>query len=237
MTRKFELLEWDSNFFGFKVAKIGKDFLIERPYDLLWSLYKENVELVYYTSTIPASEELLTNDWYSIQLVSERVPILKEMTNKTEIHEKISSFQGSEPTEDLVTLALLAGRKGRFGNDPNISEETYKALFKEWITNSVKRIVADDVLVYRSGNRIVGFATIKVEGSTGYAPLLAVSREFEGTGVSFALMRAIETRLIENNCKYVMSGTQAINRKALATFQRYGLEPQPPEFVYHLWKK
>ena len=132
---------------------------------------------------------------------------------------------------------MLAGENGRFGNDPSIPKEIYRELFKCWIRNSVKKVIADEVLVYKVDEEIVGFATIKVEGDKGYAPLLAVKREYEGKGVSFALMRAIETRLIENNCKYVLSGTQEINKKALATFKRYGLKPQPAEFIYHLWRK
>ena len=34
-----------------------------------------------------------------------------------------------------------------------------------------------------------------------------------------------------------ISDTQDLNKKALATFSRYGLEPQTPEYVYHLWRK
>ena len=116
-------------------------------------------------------------------------------------------------------------------------KEVYRRLFENWIRNSVKKNIADEVLVYKVANEIVGFATIKFEGNIGNAPLLAVRREYEGKGFSFALMRAIETRLIENNCKYVLSGTQKINTKALAAFKRYGAVPQAAEYIYHLWRK
>ena len=237
MENKFEKLDWDTDFFGFKVVKIEDNCLNEDPQEFFKELYLGDVHLAYYTSTKSFSAEVIDNQYYHIELVSKRVPILKEMTNKTEIHKNISFYNEPAPSEDLVSLALLAGRQGRFGQDPRILENTYRNLFRNWITNSVNKNIADEVLVYRDKGKIVGFATIKVAGDKGYAPLLAVDRDHEGQGVSFALMRAIETRLIENNCTYVLSGTQEINKKALATFRRYGLRPQAPQYVYHLWRK
>lgn len=237
MTQFYEHLEWDSNFFQFPVVKLQDNSLLHSMEKKLQYLYRREVELGYYTSTTAIPEKQIFNRYYNIELVSTRIPIIKEMVNKTAIHENISIFEGAEPPEDLIALALLAGRNGRFGNDPKISEKTYNKLFKCWIMNSVKKVIADEVLVYKKDEEIVGFATIKIEGDKGYAPLLAVKREYEGKGVSYALMRAIETRLLENDCKYVLSGTQDINKKALAAFKRYGAEPQEGEYVYHLWKK
>ncbi|WP_169578539.1 GNAT family N-acetyltransferase [Salinimicrobium terrae] len=219
------------------MAKLKNNSLSENMGEKLENLYDQNIELGYYTSTIKISKEKLQSRFYHLELVSTRIPIVKEMVNKTIIHPNISLYEEQEPSEDLISLALLAGQNGRFGNDPRISKEVYRKLFECWIRNSIKKVIADEVLVYKVDEEVVGFATIKIDGNTGYAPLLAVKRKYEGKGVSFAIMRAIETRLIENECKYVLSGTQEINKKALSTFKRYGLQPQPAEYIYHLWRK
>jgi len=236
MSENFQIQEWDTNFFGFKVVKVLDDFLDRETKLKLKSLYEEKTELIYYTSKDSNFAEF-ENPFYDISLVSTRVPIIKKMTNSTKIHPNISLYNELPPDESLISLARSAGEHGRFGKDSRISEQVFNQIFQHWITNSIKKVLAEEVIVYKENGKIIGFATIKTEGNKGYAPLLAVDRSFEGKGVSFALMRAVETRLVEHGCDHVMSGTQEINKKALAIFKRYGTESQPPEYIYHLWKK
>lgn len=236
MDKGFQIQEWDTNFFGFRVIKIKEDFLNENPVKKLKDLYHKNVKLAYYSSG-NSDFERLKNNFYDVTLVYTRIPIIKEVKTLTKVHPNISSYECSSPSKEIISLARLAGKEGRFGRDSRISDEIYNEIFKQWITNSTNRTIADDVLVYKVEGKVVGFGTIKIDGENGYAPLFAVNRKFEGKGVSFALMRAIENSLIENNCKYLVSGTQKINSKALTSFKRFGFEFQAHENVYHLWKK
>ncbi|WP_157718001.1 GNAT family N-acetyltransferase [Gramella sp. MAR_2010_147] len=217
------------------MAKAKKDFLWKNSNNKLRQLNEQDIELIVFNSSKPDFEKL-ENRYYEIVKVYNRVPIIKEVKSKTINHPKIFSYKDEIPSPELIDLAKLAGKEGRFGRDHRISQETYDKIFEEWITNSVKRIVADEVLVYKVDEKVVGFGTLKIEGDNGFGPLFAVNRDYEGKGVSFALMRAIENKLIEKKCKYLVSGTQEINKKALGAFRRFGFELQTPEFVYHLWK-
>ena len=234
--KDFEILKWDSEFFDLKVIKVVNDYLAGDPMLKLKLLYEENADLIYYTAK---DEELFgfDNPYYDISLVSTRVPLIKKINTVTEIHPNISLYDKLPPDEKLISLAQLAGRQGRFGMDPRISENIFNKIFENWIINSINKKMADEVIVYKDNEIIVGFATIKIDGDKGYGPLLAVDRAFEGKGVSFALMRAVETRLIEHGCEYLLSGTQEKNKKALAAFSRFGIESKTPEYVYHLWRK
>lgn len=237
MGNEFKILEWDSNFFDFSVAQIKNNILTNSNYlKVLDELYAENIQLAYYSSKIPFVEQI-DNLLYDFFPIFKRIPIIKQLNKASKIHEKISLYTKDFPEGDLIKLAQLAGKQGRFGKDQNISESKCDELYKIWIINSVNKKIADEVYVYREEDKIVGFCTIKIVNGIGYAPLLAVDRSFEGQWVSFALMRACETRLIEYGCEYVLSDTQELNKKALATFSKYGLEPQTPEYVYHLWRK
>lgn len=233
---EIEKLDWDTGFFGFNVARIKNDSLWQDTNLKLENIFKQNVELGVFTSSKPGFEKF-DNKYYNITNVYNRVPIIKEVKLITPVHQNISSYSEKFPCKDLIELAKLAGKEGRFGKDLRISEETYNEIFEQWITNSVNRSVADDVLVYEIDDRVVGFGSIKIEGENGYAPLFAVNRAFEGKGVSFALMRAIENNLIEKGCKYLVSGTQENNKKALAAFKRFGFELQSIQYVFHLWKR
>ena len=66
-------------------------------------------------------------------------------------------------------------------------------------------------MVYKENSKIVGFATIDIKNGKGRTPLFAVKREYEGKGISFALMRAMESVLKREGCPVVVGGTQKLN--------------------------
>jgi len=237
MGKEFKILEWDSSFFDFHVAKIEDNILTNNNYlKILDELFAENIQLAYYSSRIPFVEQI-DNLLYDIFPIIKRIPIIKQLNKASKINNKISLYAEEYPEEDLIQLAQLAGKQGRFGKDQNISESKCDELFKIWIINSVNKKIADEVYVYREDDKIVGFLTLKTVDDIGYAPLLAVDRNYEGKGISFALMSAVENILIGKKCSVVLSDTQDMNKKALKIYERYGFEFNPPEYVYHLWKK
>ncbi|MGW1455540.1 GNAT family N-acetyltransferase [Salegentibacter agarivorans] len=237
MKKLYKILKWDTNFFNFKVAKIKNNALTEitKRKDILEDLAKEKVKLVYYNSQ--KELELSFSSDFEINLIINRVPLERDVIKEFPFHANISFYEDDYPDESLIELAQLAGRQGRFGLDPKIPVETCDEIFKNWIINSVNKKLASHTLVYKEKSEIVGFATIDVKKGKGYTPLFAVKRKFEGKGISFALMRAIETVLKREGCHIVVGGTQKLNEKALKVYERYGLIPQRPEFIYHFWNK
>lgn len=237
MSENYKILDWDSNFFDFAVAKIENNILTDNNYiKLLEELFEEDIQLAYYSSKIPFVNQI-DNLLYDIFPIIKSIPIVKQLNKASKINNKISLYTEEYPEEDLIRLAQLAGKQGRFGKDPNIPESKCDELFKIWIINSVNKKFADEVYVYREDSKIVGFSTIKIVDGVGYAPLFAVDRNYEGKGIAFALMNAMEHILFENKCLKVLSDTQEMNKKAMKIYERYGFEFNPPEYVYHLWKK
>ena len=237
MDKPYRILEWDTDFFNFNVAEIKKNILNDTGSrnDILESMVREEIKLAYYSSE--KELELKFSSDFNVNLIIHRVPLERKIINEFPFHEKISFYEEDYPTESLIELAQLAGRQGRFGLDPKIPLETCDEIFKNWIINSVNKKLATHTLVYKEGSEIVGFATIDIKNGKGRTPLFAVKREFEGKGISFALMRAMESVLKREGCPIVIGGTQKLNEKALKVYERYGLVPQKPEFIYHLWNK
>lgn len=238
MNEMYEIVSWDTNFFGFQVARVKANIITKKAgVSQLSELYNDDIKLAYYVGKMPLDENLLKNDYFDIHRVITRVPIMKNLVEIKYDHDKIFSYSKDYPDEDLIKLAQLAGAQGRFGKDPNISEQQCNDIFKNWIINSVNRKMASDVLVYKEDGRIIGFSTLQVGNGVGYAPLFAVAREFEGRGISFALMKAAESVMFSKGVTKVLSGTQNLNLKALAIYRRYGFEIREPEYVYHFWRK
>lgn len=238
MEKNYEILDWDSRFFGFTVAKIKDNALAaEGGRNVLECLRNKDVKLAFYNTKSPLESSFLENEDYEIKLVHKRVLLEKNLKKVTEIHPNISFYDGDFPDEDMIKLAQRAGTHGRFGTDKNISKKKYNQLFEEWIINSVRKKMASDVLVYKENNRILGLATIKLESDFAYMPLFAVHREHEGKGISFSLMRAVESVALQRGYTKVLGGTQDLNLKALKVYERYGIQVIGDEFIYHLWKK
>ncbi|WP_229338832.1 GNAT family N-acetyltransferase [Christiangramia sediminis] len=228
-------MSWDSNFFGIQVGKLTADKPLGDQEDLLKELFSKKIDLIYYYSQEPLSEDF-SSKFYEYLLVDLKIPVKKTLTRK-KVNPKISVYSEEKANEELVQLAQLAGSHTRFKVDPRISEEKFNELFKVWIEKSVSGEMASKVLVYKEEEKIIGFATISIDGNIGYAPLLAVNRKFEGLGVSFAIMDAVESEMYDHGCEFLVSSTQEVNRKALKIYERWGCEFGKGIYVYHFWKK
>lgn len=239
MVSTFQILTRDSDFFECKVARILDNKLIlseAKIEEELRILFEEDVKLAYYYSDKPIPGKF-SSRYYDLRLVDEKITLTKPLNNEAYIHPNISLYQESFPNKDLIALAQLAGRFTRFNLDSNISPEKYNELFENWIIESVKGNMASHVLVYKIDSKIVGFATIKKGAGLPQISLLAVDPEFEGKGISFALLLAVEKILLDEGFKVFSGSAHSKNVKALAVYYRHGPEDQKIEYGYHLWRK
>lgn len=230
-------LSWDSEFFGFPVAKLEADKLTAE--DLKDIYYKSNAKLIYYFTNSVISEELENNLFFKIKLVDTKVSIRKTLNKNARLHPKISIYDSYEVEPELIQLAYRAGMHSRFFKDELILNSKFEELYKIWITKSVKREMADVILVYRENSKIIGFTTINTSNTNGREPhvtLLAVDPSYEGRGVSFALMHAIENVLISKGFFAIWSETQEENHKAISVYRRHGLAIGEKRYIYHFWR-
>jgi len=234
MEFQIEHLEWDSDFFGFPVGKTNQEIKSESDFEKIYS--KTDLNLIYYFTKEQLDEELLKNEYFNVILVDAKVSIEKRLNPNAKIHPKVEIYKEESVDPDLMQLALTAGLHSRFFKDENISYFKSKELYKIWIEKSVKRILADIVLVYRENNKIIGFMTILTKGVNPHVSLLAVDPLFEGRGVSFALMSSMEGILLSKGYEIVKSETQDQNKKAMLIYRRQGVEFKEKHFVYHLWR-
>ncbi len=224
-------LEWDSEFFGYPVGEVGFEYSHKQLLEE-WRYNLSNFKLVYKYSESKIQDQ--TNKDFSYYLVDTRMPFRKKVSFK-KLHKSIVEYDGDIPNEQLVDLAQLAGIHSRFRRDDNISNDQFKNFYRIWIEKSVQGVLADKVFVYMVDRNIVGFATVKINGENGVAPLFAVNRAFEGKGVSFALMNAVEGFIYSQDSRYLVSSTQGINKKAIKVYERFGCKFEKESYVYHLW--
>lgn len=235
MAFEFEFLDWDSQFFNLRVGKLK---CIQPTGDIqkeLKDISEKNIDLLYLYTNEPLPRDFFSQ-YYDSVLVDTKIPIRRGVGFKTK-NPKVSIYSENKPNKELKDLALVAGQYTRFKVDSRISEEKYKELFTLWIEKSVSGEMASAVLVYKENDKIVGFGTVLLQGDTAHVPLFAVNRSYEGKGISFAIMDGLESYVYDNGCKYAISSTQEVNKKALKVYERFGFKFGKCIYVYHLWHK
>jgi dTDP-4-amino-4,6-dideoxy-D-galactose acyltransferase len=136
---------------------------------------------------------------------------------------------------DLEALAVQSGAFSRFRVDPRIPDAQFEQLYRTWVRNSIRREMADEVLVVREGQRTVGFLTLKADGESGRIELLAVDVESRGKGYGVELVRAAEECFRAMGCDSGSVVTQAANRPACRLYRKCGYEIVLTEYFYHFW--
>lgn len=234
MQKDFEILDWDSQFFGCKIARISSNISQKDYQQAILELYGEAVDLAYFNSPF----ELKETAYYSVLKIDEMVELSKELKLKKKFHSKVKFFDQAKATPEMKEQVKRIAQQSRFYFDDNIEKSKVYELYDIWLDKSVNKKTADAVLVYEDSAEVKGFATIKRNNNgTGIIPLMGVDANSEGKGISFMLMEAIETYLLENNCSVLKSTTQAKNLKALKVYERFGIQCKKGYSINHLWKK
>ena len=134
----YKILEWDSNFFGFKVVKILPNYLDVKTLDNTLEIMKsENVSLVYWATNDNNSETKNFIQSLGGILVDKKVTfsmeIVKGMNVEANIDNSIEEYKLPVPNEELETLSLESGKYSRFNVDKKIGKSKYEELYKLWI--------------------------------------------------------------------------------------------------------
>lgn len=227
----FEILQWDSVFFNFKVAKINNDVLLNDL--LLKKMNNENVKLAYYSSRNKLTET--SNEYYNVDLVDEKITFLKEI-EKSFLVSKTESYPEKYPDKQLINLAVESGIYSRFNVDPKIGRKKFEELYTQWIVKSVSKEIADDVLVYKPEGEIAGFVTIGKKNERADVGIIAVDKSYRGKGIGKTLMKTAENFYF-NKLKLIQVVTQGDNVPAIRLYESCGYKIGKVEFLYHLWIK
>lgn len=235
---KFELLEFDTKLFGFKVAKIVTPKLSRiKLRALLDQLRQQNVRLVYWPtdSTDQQSQQaaktfqgFLSSNQVTYLISLQKLPLLPATAAK------IKRYQAKKPTAAMKQLALQIGIKSRFAIDPKLKPLLHK-LYYAWIKNSVNGSVAARVLVTRHKNQVIGMITLGEKNGRGDIGLLAVDPNFRGNSLGTKLVAAAQNYFIKKGCSEAQVVTQKTNLPACHLYEKSGFHQEKIENFYHFW--
>ena len=233
-----QLLDWDSHILDLSVAKIlTTPLATQQLAALLQTLKTQGVTLVYWlidsTDTLSQqaaqdcggflADEKLT---YCLDLMAlPPLPADKE----------VEPYSAPTANAELEAIAIEISQFSRFANDPKLSAEQVSKLYKAWINNACRKIVAKAVLVIKKQASIAGMVVIDEKQSRGDLSLVGVVPAYQGQGLGKRLVHAAQHWCLEHNYFISQVVTQKTNPKACRLYESCGYQLEKEEYFYHFW--
>ena len=234
----YKILDWDSKFFKFTVAKI----INTRPTlsdlkEILRLLKTQGVKLVYWPAESLWDQDVISA--LSGQLVDIKttyvLDLAKGMPEKLDTSEVSKADEDLQDIDDLEDLAIQSGEYSRFALDPNISKEIFFNLYKIWMRKSLSKEIAQEVLLIRQPNKIAGMVTLGEKFGRGDIGLIAVDRQFRGNNYGKKLVYASRDWLVSQEYSEAQVVTQGNNLAACKLYEKCGYSVETVEYYYHFW--
>ncbi len=235
-TNVIEHLQWDSDFFGYKVVRVIFDENGLWKYDYIIDEIKEtNVRLTYLYSP-PSAREL--NDRIVSSggiLVDKKTIFIKSAEKHTTFNNRISEWNKSKPNQKLVNLALNAGIYSRFFLDNNFSNNEYERLYTKWLLKSVSGELALKTIIAKNEREITGFITLGKNNMRADIGLVSVDPFFRGKGIGSDLVKYADNLSFNMGFDQIGVVTQLDNVNACKLYTHCGFKIDSITDVYHLW--
>lgn len=231
-----QALEWDSDFFKKKIAKIELHD-IERNISQVNRLIKDSsFDLIYcFAQAREGDVAFISSMLHHATWVDGKVTYLKTVEDKViKANPFLESAQQMD--DDLCDLAIQTGVYSRFHVDKNFAQNDYKELYKKWIENSVNRTIADEVIVYKEAQKNLGMITLGVKNTRIDIGLLGVDEQARGKGIASGLLAYAEQYAEDKGFKEIQVVTQQQNEPACRLYEKYGFHVDSLINIFHIWK-
>ncbi|WP_313187932.1 GNAT family N-acetyltransferase [Sphingobacterium siyangense] len=222
-------LDWDSEFFGYNVAKIEVSDSIDNSV-----LLDRRFRLVYVFSRQPIAslESKLMDKKACFHM--ETIFVNNEISNNSLLIESFDARKHSYET--LKSLTLESGVFSRFFVDKEFVNEEFSRLYTKWIENSVNKTSAIEVFVALENKELLGFITLtKKAEDLADIGLLAVSPEARGRKVASSLIEHVKGYASNIGFTKMQVVTQIDNIPATKLYESVGFELKELTYIYHIW--
>ena len=144
---------------------------------------------------------------------------------------------GDEAQVERVAASAFRGYYGHYHADPKLDRAKCDEGYVSWAVRScTSRQVATDVLVAELENKIVGFATLRLNSpEEGEGVLFGVATEAQGMGIYRSFMVGGMHWCKEQDVRRMVVSTQVTNVAVQKVWCRVGFEPAHSYYTFHKW--
>lgn len=232
------LLDWDSQFFGRRVASVRDHKLSSgsRGEIETWC-ERQQIDCLYFLTRFEDSETIQLAERAQFTLVDIRLTLVSDLPEPIETLVGVPVIRTSRQ-EDIPTLRRIARSShtsSRFYFDSHFPRHLCDAIYETWIEKSCSG-QADAVFVPEVDGQPAGYLSCHLgPNQTGNIGLVGLAAEARGRDVGTEMVRAAQRWFFERNVKKVTVVTQGRNVAAQRLYQRCGFGTQSVELWYHRW--
>ena len=257
-------LNWDSSHFGFAIADIdllGSAQNVQPTTVTAGSCFLEDIMAESSKHDIKHFVTLVDSGDTLAQLVFQRAGfVLMDTTVTYELgREGVASAANSvdairPATEaDLDTIANISSicfgdrqhNVNRFNSDSNFPPDKVRSLYDCWVRNSFHTALADEVLVYESEGKPIGFITLQLPtrkeldrgSNVGNIPLNAVAPPHQGQGIYGKMIQGALRYFENHGVERVQIGTHLTNTAVHRTWSKLGASITASYHRFHFWRE
>ncbi|MDR1057285.1 MAG: GNAT family N-acetyltransferase [Coxiellaceae bacterium] len=235
---EYQILQFDTKLFGFKVAKIlPSKLLLTKLKSILDKLRAQQIRLVYWQAdgANKLSQKAIRNfqGLLSCKPVTYAINLNKSMASQTSPEVKI--YRSKKPTPEMQQLAVAISTLSRFGIDPKMPKKLMQKMYQTWLKNSVNNIAADQVLVIKNKHKVAGMITLSTKKKRGDIRLLAVASSCRGKKFGTKLVQAAKNYFIKKGFSKLQVVTQKSNIPACHLYKKCGFSIESIDNFYHFW--
>ena len=238
MNELCRLLEWDTAFFGIRIARVEADSLSPEGAGLIEQWCRKNRrECLYFLARADDAVTTHLAEGNGFQLMDVRLTFEQKLiavqpeANQTRI-------ANADDLPALKSIARESYHDTRFYFDANFPRALCVAFYETWVVRSCEGY-ADTVLVADWEGRPAGYISCHLDRDLGAGKiaLVGVSRHAQERGVGQTLVRGALGWFLNHGAQTVSVATQARNVAAQRLYQRCGFLTAAVNLWYHKWFK
>ncbi len=228
------LLEWDSVFFGRRIARVGGERPSDEEWDALLPWCAENqIECLYFLAQPDDALGLARAARHGFNLVDVRVTL--DCAVDRTVSGADARLASAADVPQLKAFTHGAYPHTRFSRDPVLSPLSDR-LYETWIQRNVEGRADAVLLVADTEGRPAGFASChRLSNDEGELGLFGVDRRCRGRGYGARLVSAARNWFYTQGLRRVKVVTNGANIAAQRLYQKEGFRTCKTEYWFHHW--
>lgn len=228
------VLDWDSQFFGMRVAHVRVDRTMDQAY-LSRCLEQCDADVIYVFLPSHLESEYVFAIKKAFGICYDHKVTYAKMVNLNEAKGDSFVMQVTEESDELLRLAYASGHLSRFYCDP-LFRPYFKSLYCEWIRKALRDTDSKVFAIMDSG-RMNGMATVSVSEGVGRIGLLAVDEKCRGQGLGLRLLKQCDAYFRSLRVHTCIVVTQKNNVAACRLYEKNDYKEVEEVEVWHVWKQ
>lgn len=169
------------------------------------------------------------NFYYSASTLVFKKINLEAQTKKNKFEVSFSKNVKKNDVYFLNQIAKLLSSFGRYSQDKYLKKNSDR-IYQQWVYNSFFKKYADDFVIVRHKEKLIGFCTIKIQNKDIRINLIGVNKNYQGKGIGKMLL----VNLFKKYPKRTFyAGTNSQNTNAINFYIKNGFVFDSHEVVFH----